>query len=188
VKGIIFNLVEDAVCVRYGEPVWDHLLSEAGLAGGYTSMGDYPHIELHALVGAAAETIGASRADVLRVIGQDAVTGLARHYPHFFEPHERAADLVVTLNDVIHPEVRKLHDAANPPEFVFTTDGDDLLVEYHSHRGLCALADGMIVGTAEHFGERAEVAHDRCTAEGDAACLLRCRFTPTPGEAGPGGR
>lgn len=185
-KGIIFNLVEEAVCTRFGEPVWDHLLTEAGLAGGYTSMGNYPHEEIHALVDVASTTIGAPRDEVLRVIGQDATTGLARHYPHFFGAHEHAADLVLTLNDVIHPEVRKIHAAARPPEFVFSHDGDDLLVEYHSHRGLCALADGMIVGAAVHYGERAEVTHDSCAREGDAVCLLRCRFTPDPGEAGRG--
>lgn len=177
-KGIIFNVVADAVCARYGEPVWDQLLMQAGVEGAYTSMGDYPDDELHALVAAASSALGATPADVLRILGQDAVGGLAARYPHFFAPHSRTADFVVTLNDVIHPEVRKLHPNAAPPEFGFTLDGDDLVVEYRSRRRLCALADGMIVGSALHFGEHAQVSHELCVHLGDQTCVLRCRFAP----------
>jgi len=38
--------------------------------------------------------------------------------------------MLLTLNDVIHPEVRKLHPASRPPDFVHTsTDPDDFVAE-----------------------------------------------------------
>ena len=178
-KGIIFNLVEDVVSEAYGEQVWDQLLTEARLDGGYTSMGDYPDEQLHALVGAAATTLEVPADQVLRQFGHGAARGLSEQYPQFFTPHRRSMDFVVTLNDVIHPEVRKFHRAADPPEFVFTpVDDEELLIEYHSRRGLCALADGMLGGAASCFGEQVTVQHETCTHRGDDVCVMRCRFSP----------
>jgi len=178
VKGIIFNLVEDVVCDAHGDQVWDQLLTDAGLEGGYTSMGDYPDEELHALVGAASQALGVPADEVVRTLGHGAVLGLSELYPQFFTPHRHTIDFVVTLNDVIHPEVRKIHRRADPPEFVFTRVGDDeLLVEYQSRRGLCALADGMLGGAAVYYREQATVTHEQCTHRGDPVCVMRCRFT-----------
>lgn len=187
-KGIIFNLVEDVVSEAYGEQVWDQLLTEAKLDGAYTSMGDYPDEQLHALVGAAATALDVPPEQVLRQLGHGAARGLSDQYPHFFTPHRRSIDFVVTLNDVIHTEVRKIHRAADPPEFVFTHVGDDeLLIEYRSRRGLCALADGMLGGAASYFREQATVEHATCTYRGDDVCVMRCRFFPadtgTPADA-----
>jgi len=180
-KGIIFNLVEDAVCEQYGERVWDDLLTTAGLAGGYTSLGIYPDEDLGALVQAASAALDRPHDDVLRALGHGAALGLARQYPQFFEPHSRTADFVKTLNDVIHPEVRKIKPDADPPEFVITDAGGAFLVEYHSRRELCALAHGMLVGAAEYYGEECEVVHDSCTHRGDAVCVMRCHFVPLGG-------
>ncbi len=182
-KGIIFNLVEDVVSEAYGEQVWDQLLAEARLDGGYTSMGDYPDEQLHALVGAASTALDVPADQVLRQLGHGAAVGLSEQYPHFFTPHQRSLDFVVTLNDVIHAEVRKIHRAADPPEFLFSEVGDEeLVIEYRSRRGLCALADGMLGGAASYFGERATVRHETCTHRGDDVCVMRCRFSPADTE------
>lgn len=187
-KGIIFNLVEDAVCEAHGEQVWDQLLTAAGLDGGYTSMGDYPGEELHVLVGAASRALGVPTDEVVRSLGHGAALGLSVQYSQFFTPHGRSIDFVVTLNDVIHAEVRKMSRRADPPEFVFTrVDDAELLVEYRSRRGFCMLADGMLGGTATYFGEQATIVHEQCTHRGDPVCLMRCRFTPATAESGPHG-
>lgn len=188
-KGIIFNLVEDAVTAQHGEAVWDRLLLDAGVDGGYTSLGDYPDAELFALVAAASAALEAPPEAVLRTLGHSAVLGLAGMYPHFFTPHTTTADFVVTLNDVIHPEVRKIHRNATPPEFGFERGPEGLRVEYRSHRGLCALAEGMIGGAATYYGEHAAVTHEQCTHQGDSVCVLQCSFSPSlsTAEAGTGG-
>ena len=41
-KGIIFNLVEEAVTAGHGEQTWDAILEAADLGGEYTSLGNYP--------------------------------------------------------------------------------------------------------------------------------------------------
>ena len=48
-KGIVFNLLEEAVSSTYGDAAWDRLLDAAGLEGAYTSLGSYDDAEIAAL-------------------------------------------------------------------------------------------------------------------------------------------
>ncbi|WP_372729303.1 heme NO-binding domain-containing protein [Nocardioides sp.] len=177
-KGIIFNVVEEAVTVEHGESMWDALLTRTGLDGSYTSLGDYPDADLHALIRTGAEMLDVTEADLTRRLGHASLISLAGRYPGFFTPHRRTRDFVLRLNDVIHPEVRKLHRNADPPVFDFEVLGENvLIVGYRSSRGLCALAEGMISGAATYFGESCHIHHDRCTRDGSPSCRLVCTFS-----------
>ena len=178
-KGIIFNLVEEAVTARHGEDAWDQLLDEAGVAGAYTSLELYPDEELVALVAAGAKLLDSDPGELTRWLGHEASLGLGRRYPQFFEPHASTRPFLLTLNDVIHPEVRKLHPNADPPDFGFG-EGDDgaLVLTYSSRRQLCDLAIGMIDGAATHYGETSHLTHDACMKDGADACVFTVSFVP----------
>lgn len=177
-KGIIFNLVEEVVSDRYGEDVWDELLAAAGLDGVYTSLGSYPDDELLRLVAAAAKHLDVPADAVVRTLGEAAIPLLAERYPSFFLGHESTKSFLLTLNDIIHPEVRKLYPGADVPTFGFDeTPGNGLVLRYQSDRKLCALAEGFVLGAAAHYRERAEIEQPECMLRGDDACLLRCSFS-----------
>lgn len=177
-KGIIFNMVEDAVVAEHGEVVWDKLLAEAGVDGAYTALGDYPDAELVALVHAGSAALGVDTGDLTRHLGHAALLGLAERYPQFFAPHASVRPFLLTLNDVIHAEVRKLHPEAQPPDFWFDdSDPDTLVVHYRSRRRLCALAEGMIAGAATHYGQRAHIVQTACLLDGAEHCVLETSFT-----------
>lgn len=176
-KGIIFNLVEDAVVARYGEAAWDAVLDDAGLDGVYTSLGNYPDTDLVALVGAGSRLLEVPAPDLTRAIGESAARGLAEQYPGFFEPHASVRPFLLTLNEVIHTEVRKLHADSSPPDFWF--DGDDpdtLVIHYRSGRRLCHLAEGMITGAAAHYGQSARLEQTTCMLEGADHCTIHASF------------
>src|SRR2546425_11603111 len=118
-KGIVFNLLERTVSGKYGEETWDRLLDAAGLEGSYTAVGTYPDEELFALVGAASEALEVSPDDLVRWFGRSALPLLVERYPVFFEGHDSARSFLLTLNDVIHPEVRKLFPGTYAPSFEF---------------------------------------------------------------------
>ena len=69
---------------------------------------------------------------------------------------------------MIHPEVRKLHPEAVPPDFWFD-DSDDyvLVVHYRSRRHLCTLAAGMMEGAGEQYGEHVSL-HQECVCPATA--------------------
>ena len=178
-KGIVFNLLEEAVSTEFGDATWDRLLDDAQLDGAYTSLGSYDDAEILRLVAVASKALGIPEEDVLRWFGRRAMPLLAKRYPAFFANHASARGFLLTLNSIIHPEVRKLYPGASPPVFDFDTgDGDVLVIGYNSARRLCALAEGFMQGAAEHFGEQAEITQSACMHHGAAKCSFHVRFRP----------
>jgi hypothetical protein len=176
VKGVVFNLLEHLVIREFGEDTWDALLEDAEVGGVYTSLGSYPDEDLTKLVGAAADALSTPADAVVVWFGRNALPMFAERYPQLFEPHDSTRSFVLTLNDIIHPEVRKLYPGADVPEFDFQLRDGALIMGYHSARKLCSFAEGLLQGAAEHFGERLSIAQPLCMKRGDAQCVLEIAF------------
>ncbi len=175
-KGIIFNLLETVVRQHHGEETWETLLDAAGLEGVYTSLGNYGDAEMMRLVAAASRQLDLPPEAVLRWFGRNALPILAAKYPHFFTPGS-AREFLMTLNDIIHSEVRKLYAGAEVPEFDFEPSSPEvLLLGYRSRRRLCALAEGFVEGTASYYKEQVSIEQPRCMHRGDDRCLIRIAF------------
>ena len=176
-KGIVFNLLQEVVTQHYGEDVWDDLIDAAGVDGIYTSVGSYSDDEMTALVGATSDRLGLPPAAVLRWFGQQAMPLLAQHYPGFFKGHTSARSFILSVNDVIHVEVRKLYAGAECPYFQFREGPDgSLSMDYRSTRRLCVLAQGFAEGASAHYGENIDFQHAKCIDKGDAACVFHIRW------------
>jgi hypothetical protein len=81
------------------------------------------------------------------------------------------------VNNIIHPEVRKIYAGADVPIFDFQDAADGaLLMGYHSARKLCALAEGFVEGAARHYGETVRFEHLECMHQGHPKCLFRLSF------------
>ena len=172
-KGIIFNLLEDVVVDNYSDRTWYEWLDAAGLDGVYTSLGNYDDSEITALVSAAATALSTTDGEVLRWFGQRAIPGMAKRWPEFFAPHRNSLPFLISLNDVIHPEVRKLYSGAFCPHFDFAAPAENkLTIGYRSPRKLCDLAHGFIIGAGEHYGETLSVKHSECMHDGSDRCLI----------------
>ena len=186
-KGILFNLLERVVTETHGEDAWEDVLDAAGSTGAYTAVGNYTDKEFLALVSQAASLGGVTPDDLLRDFGRRSFPLLAEGYPHFFEGHDETLGFLLTLNDIIHVEVRKLYPGAETPFFEYDSDAPDALrMSYHSTRDMCALAEGFVLGAAAHFDERIEVEQTRCSKKGDDSCLFVLSFRKERLAAGPG--
>ena len=172
-KGIVFNLFEQIVARDYGEDFWDTLLDATGCDGAFTSLGSYSDEEFTGLVNAAAHALSLPADDVACWFGRNALPLFAAQFPQLFSPHDSVRAFVLTLNAIIHPEVRKLYPGADVPDFTFGSSGGDLLMEYRSARKLCSLAEGLLLGAADHYGEELEIEQPACMKRGDANCLLK---------------
>ncbi|MHB2000150.1 MAG: heme NO-binding domain-containing protein [Solirubrobacteraceae bacterium] len=172
-KGVVFNLLEEVVSAEHGAEVWDELLVAAALDGAYTSLGSYPDEQLYALVAAASNALRSPPDDVVRWFGRRTMPLFAERYPPLFAEHGNSRSFVLGLNDVIHPEVRKLYPGAATPQFAFdASDPNRLVMEYRSRRPLCAFAEGLLHGAADHFGERIAIERPRCVKHGEKHCVL----------------
>jgi hypothetical protein len=176
-KGIVFNILEEVVTAEYGDAAWDDLLDQAGLDGAYTSLGSYSDDEIFALVDVAAASLGLQAGEVLRWFGRRAMPLLAKRYPAFFNGHANTRSFLLTLNNIIHPEVRKLYPGANPPVFDFDTSASDtIVIGYNSPRRLCALAEGFMQGAADYFSEQADIVQSQCMHHDSCKCVFHVRF------------
>ena len=171
-KGVLFNVVEAVITELDGADAWDDVLDASGVSGAYTSLGDYPDGELSALVVATAARFKLSTDAVLVVAGRQGFRHLVAHHPELVSPYRDVLGLVADLNDVIHPEVRKLYPEATPPMFVSTPLDHGVVLEYRSSRGLCRLVEGLLQGAADYYGQTVAVEHTACVRAGATACTL----------------
>jgi hypothetical protein len=128
VKGIVFTLLEETIVDEHGMDAWDRILEEAGLDGVYTTLGNYPYEQLVTLLQAAEPVVGYSGRRAQQWFGRRALHRLADRYPELFEPHTSTREFALTLNDVIHPEVRKLYPGAEVPIFALRVRAGPVLV------------------------------------------------------------
>ncbi len=171
-KGVIFNLLEEVVCEHHGDAAWEALLSATESDGIYTSLGSYADAELVALVEAASSLTGTPVRTLLHWFGVQALPKLAERYPAFFETAPDARSFILSVNTIIHPEVRKLYSGAACPHFHFAETPDTLTLGYRSPRKLCDLAHGFVEGVAHHYGETVSFSQPSCMHDGAPSCQL----------------
>lgn len=117
--------------------------------------------------------LGIEPDEVVRRFGRAAIPLFHARYPEFFTPHTQLIPFLLTLNDIIHPEVRKLYPGALVPTFSYeASDGSQVVMAYTSERGLCPLGEGLIAGAADHYGETATVSQPSCMKRGDERCVF----------------
>jgi hypothetical protein len=178
VKGVIFNLVESVVRSERGDDAWDDVIDESGVSGAYTSLGSYPDSDLDDIAETVGRKVGTDTSSVIRHVGHEGLGLLAERYPEFFTPHDDVISFLLTLNDIIHPEVRRLYPGAMVPEFEHHSAGPGVLeLTYRSERGRCDLAEGLILGVGRHYGQRVSVTQPVCSRDGSEHCVLRVVVT-----------
>lgn len=177
-KGVIFNVLEQVYTDRYDADAWYDLVEASNSSGIYTSLGSYPDEELVSLIETAALTAGHEFQEMLRWFGRAALPVLAKKYPHFFAPHREAESLVRSVNEIIHPEVRKLYAGAGCPHFHFGSDeGGRMLIGYNSARQMCRLVEGFVHGVSDYYLQTAEIEHLACMHEGAPRCLIAVNWS-----------
>ena len=114
-----------------------------------------------------------------------------KRYSIFFAEPRDTRTFLLTLNNIIHAEVRKLYPDADVPTFTFDPipgvedpSGDALVLGYRSGRMLCGLAEGFIEGAAAHYSQAVRLDQPRCMLRGDEACAIVCSFEPAAPGAG----
>ena len=168
-KGMVFTEFLDFVQGTLGADMVDDIIEDAAPpnAGAYTAVGTYPYAEMGALVAALGRRTGCPVPDLLRTFGRHLCGRFVVRFPEFFPP---GIDFFAFLDSVdrhIHVEVHKLYPEAELPRFELTRrDLDTVDLDYDSCRPLEALAEGMILAAAGHFGVEVEIEKQAIPAEG----------------------
>lgn len=177
-KGMVFNIFSDMVTEGFGLETWDQLIDQTDPASNaiYTSADVYPDEELVGYVTALAEITGAEVSELIRAFGIYMMHKFKKMHPEFMVDHT-ARTFLESVHEVIHVEVKKLHPDTLLPKFEYESAGEDqLTMIYSSERKLCHLAEGLIAGAAEIFGEPVSMHQSQCMHAGAQTCRLELTF------------
>lgn len=178
-KGVVFTEFLDMVEQRFSADMADDIIDDAQLpsGGAYTAVGTYPHEEMVAMVMALSRRSGIAVADLIRAFGQHLFGRFVQAYPVFFNGVNDTFGFLAGIEDIIHAEVLKLYPDAQLPRFVVERhDARQLVLLYQSPRHFEDLAEGLMLGCVNHFGEAIEVARVDAAAgaaEGQRFVLTR---------------
>jgi hypothetical protein len=155
-KGIVFTEFLEMVEDRFGNATVERIIEAAALPSGaaYTSVGTYDHAELVQLVQHLSVATGISMPELVHAFGRHLFRRFAQGYQQFFVGVHSAFDFLKSVETYIHVEVRKLYHDAELPRFQCHAPAPGQLeVLYRSTRPFGDLAEGLIMGCIEHFGE-----------------------------------
>ncbi len=175
VFSILANLVEE----KFGIDTWNACLEkvEPESGGLYTAVGTYSDEELFDIVTTLSEMTDIPVPDLIEAYGEYLMPQLVNKYPTFKKEGMHLKEFLLSIEDIIHVEVRKLYPDASLPTFRYEDHQEDTLTMiYQSPRKLCALATGLIKGASKLFEQDIEFEHPKCLHHGDQHCRFELRF------------
>jgi len=159
-KGIVFSEFLDMVDEKFSMEMSERLVDEVKppSGGAYTTVGTYDAQEIVDLVAKLSEITSISVPDLLKTFGRHLLSRFVEIFPEFFEGATSTLDFLPMVESYVHLEVKKLYSDAELPSFTCVSPYPGRLeMTYRSARNLQDLAEGLILGTADHFNERVEV-------------------------------
>lgn len=154
-KGMVFTQFLDMVEERFSPEVADKIIIQADLpsGGAYTSVGTYDHAEIVALVVQLSQETGLPASTLVTEFGGFLFQRFSELYPQFFAETSSTFAFLRSVEHYIHIEVRKLYPDAELPSLTCHIEGDHMMIIYRSKRQMADLAEGLINGAIDHFGE-----------------------------------
>jgi hypothetical protein len=172
--GLIFLELQKFVKQVASTNTWALMHQELGAPlHSYSPARSYPDELAVGLVGAASTLLAVPVPQLLQKFGAYLGPSLIKLYGGVIDPSWQTLDLLEHTERLIHSAVRTGNPGARPPQLECTrTTADEAIIVYASERKLCYLAEGIVLGIAEYFGELVEVTHDACMHKGDPFCAL----------------
>jgi hypothetical protein len=178
--GLVFAELEKFVTRAHGADTWRQVVSKSGVSSQvFVALGTYPDADLMNLVQAATVVTKTPMTPLLEGFGEFITPTLFSMYRSVIAPGWRTLDLVENTESVIHAVVRTR--GGTPPVLSVTRQSPTLLVvSYGSKRKMCALARGIILGIARHYGENVGINETACMLLGAKACQLELSLAAPP--------
>ncbi|GAA0711156.1 heme NO-binding domain-containing protein [Aquimarina litoralis] len=168
-KGIVFTeflqLVED----KFGLEMVDQIIEESNLPsnGVYTAIGTYEFSEMLSLITNLSKNTNIKTDDLLLTYAEHFFGVLAGGYPQLIERYTDPLDLLESIENHIHVEVRKIYPSAELPTFeVLERTPDSLAMIYKSSRAMYSFGLGLMHKTFEHFNKKAVITCDKLKDDG----------------------
>ncbi len=179
-KGIIFNLLENLILEKFGDDLMEEIYADVNFSSEvppFVGPETYPDSDLLAIIGYLSEKINLSPDKLVFEFGKYMFPVLADKYPVFFEGINEPIAFLKNVDGIIHVEVKKLFEGANPPSVLIEQiSSNKAILTYISTRRLCKLVEGMLEGVASHFNQKVIYSHKQCLNDGADKCIFDIEF------------
>lgn len=178
-KGIIFNIVESFVTENYGEEVYEDIVAGCELITKepFVGPGTYPDEDLIAILVEASKQLNVPIPDILKSLGRYAFAKLAGRHPNFLEGYTHPKPFLMTVDGIIHVEVKKLYQGVYLPTFQYQEPAEDqLIITYFSERKLYPFMEGLIDGVGDYFNKPITQSHRIYEKDGNEYCDFHLQF------------
>ncbi|ALM21030.1 guanylate cyclase-related protein [Nonlabens tegetincola] len=153
-KGIIFTEFLELVEEKFGLSMVDTIINESELEsqGIYTSVGTYEFSEMLQLITHLSKNTNISVDDLLLVYAEHLFAALINMHPNIVEHYKDPMDLVASIENHIHVEVKKIYPEAQLPTFeIQEKNSDSMKIIYKSDKALYMLCKGLMTETFKLF-------------------------------------
>lgn len=180
-KGVVFNLFEKFVVANSDEQtyfdIYDEALPELATKEPYISPGTYPDSDMMLLVGKTISRLNLPLAAAMCAFGRFCFPHLAAKIPEFVDSFTHPKPFLLSVENVIHVEVRKVMRDSVLPRFMYEDPGPGKLVMiYSSPRKLYDFAEGLILGAGDYFGVPIKCVQQVATLSGCEVCEFHLEF------------
>ena len=153
--GIVFTALVDMLEEKISPEFADEVLVEANLQneGTYTAVGYYPFSDMEKILAVLVNKTGQSVDQLLYGFGEHLFGVLAGAHAEVMTDKMTVLEVLDSLDNDIHVQVRKLYPDADLPSFKVLARKENVIeLEYYSQRDLYKLAEGLIDGAAKYLG------------------------------------
>lgn len=168
-KGIVFTEFLELVEQKFGLEMVDNIIEESNLEskGIYTSVGTYSFSEMLALVTNLSAHTNISVDDLLMVYAEHFFGVLEASYPGLLATYKDPIEMLASIENHIHVEVRKIYPDAELPTFTTLEKTENTLVMlYKSSRAMYSFGLGLMNKTFDHFNSKGTIVLEKLNDEG----------------------
>lgn len=168
-KGIVFTEFLDLVEAKFGLEMVDAIIESSQLEskGIYTSVGTYEFSEMLQLLKQLSANTDISIDNLLLVYGEHFFSVIETSYPSLLATYKGPIDMLSSIENHIHIEVRKIYPDAELPTFKTIEKTDtSLIMIYKSSRAMHHFGLGLMNKTFEHFNSTAKIVLEKLNEDG----------------------
>jgi hypothetical protein len=168
-KGIVFTEFIDLVEDKFGLEMVDKIISASTLDsdGVYTAVGTYSFSEMLQLLQHLSENTGISIDNLLLVYAEHFFSVIEKSYPGLLATYKDPIEMISSIENHIHVEVRKIYPDAELPTFeVEHKTEDSLVLIYKSSRAMHHFGLGLMNKTFAHFNATAKIDLEKIKEDG----------------------
>ena len=174
-KGIVFTEFLELVEDKFGLEMVDTIIEQSNLEsnGAYTSVGTYQFSEMLQLLQNLSDNTAISADDLLLVYGEHFFTVIEKSYPSLLATYQDPIEMLASIENHIHVEVRKIYPDAELPTFkTLEKTENSLVMIYQSSRAMHHFGLGLMNKTFDHFNAKASIVLEKIKADGTEVKFL----------------